>query len=77
VELGSALKDIPQLVHVYMYFLFRHETSQLNWALPSDTFPRFAELLSVPTYTRSVLLGMTVSVGGLTESLVSTSHRLS
>ena len=64
-------------IYMYMYFLSRHETSQLNWALPSDTFPRFAELLSVPTYTRSVLLGMTVSVGGLTESLVSTRHRLS
>lgn len=46
------------------------EIQQLNWALPSDTFPRFAQLLSIPTYTASVLLGMTVSVGGLTESLV-------
>lgn len=27
----------------------------------------------MPTYTRSILLGLTVSVGGLTESLVSSS----
>lgn len=56
--------------------LSRHKGRLLNWALPSDTFPRFAELLSVSTYTHFVLLGMTVSVGGLTESLVSTSNCL-
>lgn len=42
----------------------------MNWALPSETFAHFAQLLSLTTYTRSVLLGLTVSVGGLTESLV-------
>ncbi|KAK7502461.1 hypothetical protein BaRGS_00006414 [Batillaria attramentaria] len=48
----------------------QQEIEELNWALPSDTFPRFSQLLSLPAYTQPVLLGMTVSVGGLTESLV-------
>ncbi|KAK7112957.1 hypothetical protein V1264_012329 [Littorina saxatilis] len=42
----------------------------LYWDFPSETFHRFALLLAVSTYTQAVLLGMTVSVGGLTESLV-------
>ena len=45
--------------------------SQINWAAASDTFPRFVKLLDLPGYRRHVLLGITVSVGGLTESLVS------
>ena len=42
----------------------------MNWAAPSDTFPRFTQLLRLDQYMYSVLLGLTVSVGGLTESLV-------
>ena len=48
----------------------RTECAGLNWAAPSSTFPKFTQLLRQRTYTYSVLLGMTVSVGGLTESLV-------
>ncbi len=43
----------------------------MNWAVPATTFPKFVDLLALPTYTYNVLLGLTVSVGGLTESLVS------
>lgn len=46
---------------------------EINWAVPNITFPLFVQLLGMPTYTRSILLGLTVSVGGLTESLVSSS----
>ena len=42
----------------------------MNWSAPGSTFPKFTQLLREPTYTYSVLLGVTVSVGGLTESLV-------
>ncbi|ELU05840.1 hypothetical protein CAPTEDRAFT_167258 [Capitella teleta] len=41
-----------------------------NWGSPGSTFPLFSRLLSLSSYTYHVLLGMTVSVGGLTESLV-------
>ena len=46
------------------------EMEYFNWASASDTFPKFAKLLSLPTYTYFVQLGLTVSAGGLTESLV-------
>ncbi|XP_072036691.1 tubulin-specific chaperone D-like isoform X1 [Amphiura filiformis] len=42
----------------------------LNWSAPSDAFPKMTQLLSLPIYRYHVLLGLTVSVGGLTESLV-------
>ena len=43
----------------------------INWGAPSDTFCLFTQLLALDTYLYHVLLGLTVSVGGLTESLVS------
>ncbi len=43
---------------------------RINWASPSESFPLYVQLLDLPVYRYSVLLGMTVSVGGLTESLV-------
>ncbi|XP_052769851.1 tubulin-specific chaperone D-like isoform X2 [Mya arenaria] len=42
----------------------------LNWAAPCDTFPLFTQLIKYPTYTYSVILGLAVSVGGITGFLV-------
>lgn len=42
----------------------------INFAACGDTFPRFSALLDVEEYRYNILLGFTVSVGGLTESLV-------
>ena len=42
----------------------------MNWSAPADCFPRVTRLLGLSSYRRPVLLGLTVSVGGLTESLV-------
>ena len=52
-------------------FDFRSNCLEMNWRAPGDCFPRLTKLLALPSYRRSVLLGLTVSVGGLTESLVS------
>ncbi|KAL5021963.1 hypothetical protein ScPMuIL_001118 [Solemya velum] len=48
----------------------KSEVKKINWAAPADTFPKFTCLLEFPVYMYHVLLGLTVSVGGLTESLV-------
>ena len=50
---------------------FRSEIGEINWTVPAIAFPRMTRLLSLSSYKYSVLLGFTVSVGGLTESLVS------
>lgn len=56
-------------------FFHRSELGDINWGAPSDTFCRFTQLLGLETYMYNVLLGLTVSVGGLTESLVSNQGR--
>uniref|UniRef100_A0A8C4TP08 Tubulin-specific chaperone D n=1 Tax=Erpetoichthys calabaricus TaxID=27687 RepID=A0A8C4TP08_ERPCA len=49
----------------------RTDIETLNWNAPSQAFPRITQLLSLPIYQCPTLLGLTVSVGGLTESTVS------
>lgn len=51
-------------------FLNRTDIRFLNWASASLAFARTVRVLSLPTYKYYVLLGLIVSVGGLTESLV-------
>lgn len=49
----------------------RSAVASVNWGAPSQAFPRVARLLGLPAYRYHVLLGLAVSVGGLTESTVS------
>nr|XP_014348904.1 PREDICTED: tubulin-specific chaperone D [Latimeria chalumnae] len=48
----------------------RSDVAALIWKAPSHAFPRITQLLGLPTYQYHVLLGLSVSVGGLTESTV-------
>lgn len=64
--------EIPHIPHrEELHQIFpKSEIGDINWGAPSDTFCRFTQLLGLGTYMYNVLLGLTVSVGGLTESLV-------
>ncbi|XP_031432213.1 tubulin-specific chaperone D [Clupea harengus] len=44
--------------------------SSLNWNAASQAFPHITQLLKLPAYQYHTLLGLSVSVGGLTESTV-------
>lgn len=44
--------------------------ASVNWNAPSQAFPLITQLLELPTYRYHVLLGLAVSVGGLTASTV-------
>ncbi|NXP27375.1 TBCD protein, partial [Scytalopus superciliaris] len=46
----------------------RSEKETLNWNAASEAFPRITQLLALPAYQYFVLLGLSVSVGGLTET---------
>ncbi|NXM48141.1 TBCD protein, partial [Gymnorhina tibicen] len=46
----------------------RWEKETLNWNAASEAFPRITQLLGLPAYQYYVLLGLSVSVGGLTET---------
>uniref|UniRef100_A0A8C2UE94 Tubulin-specific chaperone D n=1 Tax=Coturnix japonica TaxID=93934 RepID=A0A8C2UE94_COTJA len=48
----------------------RSEAETLNWNAASEAFPRITQLLGLPAYQYYVLLGLSVSVGGLTETTV-------
>ncbi|XP_018409145.1 PREDICTED: tubulin-specific chaperone D [Nanorana parkeri] len=75
VFLGLLYQDNPPVPHIphreELERIFpRSQAGSLNWNAPSQAFPRITQLLGLPTYRYCVLLGLTVSVGGLTESTV-------
>lgn len=43
--------------------------TNIKWAVPAVSFPRFVQLLHLSCYSKSVLSGLVLSVGGLQESL--------
>ncbi|KAL4834608.1 hypothetical protein H8958_006055 [Nasalis larvatus] len=67
--------DSPPIPHVphrgELEKLFpRSDVASVNWNAPSQAFSRITQLLGLPTYRYPVLLGLIVSLGGLTESTV-------
>lgn len=48
----------------------RETLTSLNWLAPSQAFQYIAKLLGLPDYQYHTLLGLSVSVGGITESTV-------
>ena len=49
---------------------FRAKPRRVDWSVPAETFPTLVPLLSCPAFRPSLLTGLVVSVGGLTESVV-------
>ncbi|CAM8901801.1 unnamed protein product [Rhodiola kirilowii] len=43
--------------------------SDLNWAVPTFSYPRFIQLLQFNCYSKYVLSGLVISIGGLQDSL--------
>lgn len=44
---------------------------EVQWLVEAETFPRFVQMISMPEYTYNLILGFVLSVGGLSETLVS------
>ncbi|XP_030891651.1 tubulin-specific chaperone D [Leptonychotes weddellii] len=66
---GSPVPHVPHRGELEKLFP-RSDMASVNWNAPSQAFPRITQLLGLPTYRYHVLLGLAVSVGGLTESTV-------
>ena len=64
---------IPHIPHHHeLAVLFAPDVIQgLDWKVAQYTFPLTVPLVSMETYAYHTLLGLSVSVGGLTESTVS------
>ncbi|KAI1884351.1 hypothetical protein AGOR_G00225520 [Albula goreensis] len=70
--LHSQQPTVPHIPHrEELLSIFPVETvDTLNWNAPSQAFPYITQLLRLQQYQYHTLLGLTVSVGGLTESTV-------
>ncbi|EFB29985.1 hypothetical protein PANDA_016130 [Ailuropoda melanoleuca] len=66
---GSPVPHVPHRGELEKLFP-RSDMASVNWNAPSQAFPRITQLLGLPAYRYHVLLGLAVSVGGLTESTV-------
>ncbi|XP_076608803.1 tubulin-specific chaperone D [Chaetodon auriga] len=64
-----AVPHIPHREELLNIFPIETTTS-LNWNAPSQAFQYITQLLGLPQYQCHTLLGLTVSVGGITESTV-------
>ena len=43
---------------------------ETSWSVEGESFPLLVQLLHLPPYREKILLGLVVSVGGITERLV-------
>uniref|UniRef100_A0A8C7XF82 Tubulin-specific chaperone D n=1 Tax=Oryzias sinensis TaxID=183150 RepID=A0A8C7XF82_9TELE len=70
--LHSTDPAIPHIPHrEELLHIFPAETvASLNWKAPSEAFKYITQLLGLPEYQYHTLLGLSVSVGGITESTV-------
>uniref|UniRef100_A0A1D1Z903 Tubulin-specific chaperone D n=1 Tax=Anthurium amnicola TaxID=1678845 RepID=A0A1D1Z903_9ARAE len=79
-----AANTLQRLLHNQKYFvpsvphrevlenLIRNEAG-LQWGVPALCFPRFVQLLQFTCYSKLVLSGLVISIGGLQDSLRKTS----
>ncbi|XP_019853730.1 PREDICTED: tubulin-specific chaperone D-like isoform X2 [Amphimedon queenslandica] len=66
---------VPNIPHNdELHLLFLSEViKDINWSVAQSSFPFTVQALGLNTYSYRVLLGLVISVGGLTESLVKSS----
>ncbi|CBI38891.3 unnamed protein product, partial [Vitis vinifera] len=76
----AAAKALQRILHNKMFFIpfipYREKLEEivpnevdLKWGVPTFSYPRFVQLLQFSCYSRSVLSGLVISIGGLQDSL--------
>ncbi|KAG2547953.1 tubulin-folding cofactor D-like [Panicum virgatum] len=60
---------IPFIPHRELLEEIIPNSTDLEWAVPTVSYPRLVKLLQVSCYSKSVLSGLVISTGGLQESL--------
>ncbi|KAL1132701.1 hypothetical protein AAG570_010653 [Ranatra chinensis] len=66
------IPNIPERERIVEIFTPEVCKTEINW-LSLNTFPKFTEMISLHTFTYSLMTGLVISVGGLSESLVNAS----
>ncbi|XP_017047479.2 tubulin-specific chaperone D [Drosophila ficusphila] len=63
--------SIPHIrEHSKLLEIFPADADSVLWLFADHTFPMFCDLLALPDYSKRVLLGLSASIGQLTESLI-------
>lgn len=57
--------------HDELRVIFPEDSSKVLWLFADHTFPMFCSMLELPEYSEKLVLGLSASIGQLTESLVS------
>ncbi len=72
--LNESVPHVPKRSEVLNFFPDKLKKSKdlddFGWAVESETFPIFTKLIRLHEYRERVLVGLVVSVGGVTERLV-------
>jgi hypothetical protein len=63
-------KSMPFIPHHTELLIMFPDTLIVDWSAPGEMFPRLVYFLALSQYRASALAGMSLSVGGLTESLI-------
>lgn len=61
---------VPNIAHRSEFEKFFKKKDSFNWFTESDSFSVMVKILSMPEYKYSVLVGLLVCIGGVSESLV-------
>ncbi|XP_037025535.1 tubulin-specific chaperone D [Bradysia coprophila] len=56
--------------HAFLKALFPEDNKSVLWLHADHTFPMFCALLELPTYSEKIVLGLSASIGKLSESLI-------
>lgn len=71
-NLVHAKPEIPYIRnHDKLREIMPEDSSNVLWLFADHTFPLFCSMLALPEYSQRILLGLSASIGQLTESLVS------
>ncbi|XP_061386956.1 tubulin-specific chaperone D [Musca vetustissima] len=68
IHLDPAVPHIHH--HAKLKEIFPEDVNSVLWLFADHTFPLFCSLLEFPEYSRRILLGLSASIGQLTESLI-------
>lgn len=70
-QIITTTPHIPHIRHHdRLLEIFPADVNSVLWLFADQTFPLFCSLLELPDYSQRVLLGLSASIGQLTESLI-------
>ncbi|CAA0813577.1 Tubulin-folding cofactor D [Striga hermonthica] len=71
--LHNKMHFVPNIPHREVLERVVPNEADLKWGVPSVSYPRFIQLLKVGCYSKYVVSGLVISIGGIQESLAKAS----